>query len=140
MAYSNTPDIKLLPQGAIAEIPKIAEWLQSKEAEFKIVDDIEICKNSNDLAKVADKFLKKFAKEVTPNPSQNRLTAIYLDQPTIVPIDQGWIVDLIPVHVVEGIVTVEGRQLDKGHYLHMKEEAWVSGDFYAVLLLTELRG
>ncbi|KAI2467928.1 hypothetical protein F4781DRAFT_289235 [Annulohypoxylon bovei var. microspora] len=137
MANANL-QTKPLPSGAINELSEVAGWLQSNDADFQSVNNIKICKNIHGLASATDNLLKQFAKEVTSPPSQNRVTAIHFDQPAVVPVEKGWVVDLMPVQIVEGSVTVESKELNLGHYVHLTEEARVSGNFFAVLLLSQL--
>ncbi|KAI0835750.1 hypothetical protein F5Y06DRAFT_275287 [Hypoxylon sp. FL0890] len=129
---------KPLPSGAVGELAKVADWLQTSEADFQTVNNIKICRNTQGLANVTTDLLKQFSAEVTSAPSENRVTAIHFDQPAVVPVEQGWTVDLIPVHTNGGTITVESEQLNLGQYVHLKKEARVSGEFFAVLLLSQL--
>ncbi|OTA89593.1 hypothetical protein M434DRAFT_398485 [Hypoxylon sp. CO27-5] len=129
---------KPLPSGAVGELSKVADWLQSSEADFQTVNNIKICRNTQGLANVTADLLKQFAAEVTSAPSENRVTSIHFDQPAVVPVEEGWTVDLIPVHISSGTITVESQQLSLDQYAHLKKEARVSGEFFAVLLLSQL--
>ncbi|KAI1400051.1 hypothetical protein F4819DRAFT_487945 [Hypoxylon fuscum] len=129
---------KPLPSKAVDELAKVAAWLQSDAANFEVVDNIKICKNIDGLATATVDLLKRFTAEVKKRPTQNRITALHFDQPAIVPVEEGWNVDLIPVHLVEKPVEVESQQLNLGHYFHLTKEARVSGEFFAVLLLSQL--
>lgn len=64
------------------------------------------------------------------------MIAIRFDKSAVVPVEEGWTVYLIPVHIVGGIVTVEGQQLNLGDYCYLEENVQVSGTFFAVLLLS----
>ncbi|KAI1376329.1 hypothetical protein F4677DRAFT_88705 [Hypoxylon crocopeplum] len=136
MAGANS-EAMLLPSKAISELPKVADWLQTSDADFQTVNSIDICRNADGLASTTADLLKQFAAEVKSAPSQNRVTAIRFDQPAVVPVEKGWNVDLIPVHIV-GTVMVESQQLELGSYVHLKREARVSGEFFAILLLSQL--
>ncbi|KAI1411850.1 hypothetical protein F5Y13DRAFT_51726 [Hypoxylon sp. FL1857] len=129
---------KRLPSGAAGELAKVAAWLQTGTADFQTVNNIKICRNTQGLADITTDLLKQFAAEVTIAPSENRVTAIHFDQPAVVPVEQGWTVDLIPVHINGGTITVESQPLELGHYVHLKKETRVSGEFFAVLLLSQL--
>ncbi|OTA67113.1 hypothetical protein K449DRAFT_430292 [Hypoxylon sp. EC38] len=129
---------KPLPQGAVVEVPKVALWLQTSAANFQVLDNVNICRNTDGLAKATSCLFKQFATEVTCAPSQNRVTAIHFNRPSVVPVEKGWIVDLIPVHIVENAVMVENQQLDANHYVRLTKETSVSGNFFAVLLLSQL--
>ncbi|KAI1780707.1 hypothetical protein F4818DRAFT_396554 [Hypoxylon cercidicola] len=127
---------KPLPSQAVTELVKVASWLQSEKADFQYVDNINICNNKEGLAKVTNDLIKQFATEITPKSSQNRVTAIHFSQSGIVPVEQGWTVYIMPVHVVGGTIMVEDQQLNLGFYCHLEENTHVSGDFFAVLLLS----
>ncbi|KAI1138519.1 hypothetical protein F5Y05DRAFT_384329 [Hypoxylon sp. FL0543] len=129
---------KPLPSGAAGELAKVADWLQTSEADFQTVNNINICKNTQGLATVTDELLKQFAAEVTSAPSENRVTAIHFDRSAVVPVEDSWTVDLIPVHSNGGTITVESQQLSIGQYVHLKKEVRVSGESFAVLLLSQL--
>ncbi|KAI1428428.1 hypothetical protein F5Y12DRAFT_782598 [Xylaria sp. FL1777] len=126
---------KSLPSGADAEVGKVAAWLLSKDANFQIVDDVDICKNTKGLATITSDLLELFANEIQI--LETRVIAIHFHRPTIVPLEQGWIMDLIPIHV-EGPVTVGGQSLDLNSYFHLTQQARVSGDFFGLLLLSRL--
>ncbi|KAI1455377.1 hypothetical protein F4805DRAFT_271501 [Annulohypoxylon moriforme] len=129
---------KPLPSGAITELSKVAEWLQSSAADFQTVNNIKICKNTQGLANATETLLKQFAKEVASPPSQNRVSAIHFNQSASLPVETGWVVDLMPVHIVGGSAAVESKELKLGHYVHLTKEAQISGDFFAVLLLSKI--
>ncbi|KAI0440204.1 hypothetical protein F4803DRAFT_528205 [Xylaria telfairii] len=129
---------KSLPDGAVTELEKVAKWLRSPDANFQITDNVKICNNTNGLAAVTADFLQKFAKEVPVCVSESRVTAIHFDSPTTVPVDAGWVVYLVPIHVLEGPVTVEGRPLSPNSYIHLATGASVSGGFFGLLLLFHL--
>ncbi|KAK5633231.1 hypothetical protein RRF57_008946 [Xylaria bambusicola] len=127
---------KALPPGVIIELEKVAEWLRSADANFQTTNDIKICNNAGGLAAVTSGLLEKFTvTEVKNGPVESRVTAIHFDCPTIVPVDAGWIVDLIPVHVVEEPVILGEIPLSPNSYIHLSEKASVSGDFFGLLLL-----
>ncbi|KAI1390661.1 uncharacterized protein F4822DRAFT_157605 [Hypoxylon trugodes] len=126
-----------LPAGAYAELGNIALWFQSEAANFQVTNDIEVCTNTNGLAETAEKFLGEFRSEIRPPPSEVRITAIHFNQPTIVPVEEGWSVDLIPVRVVGDVVRVGGQMLWPSRYIHLQREARVSGDFFTILVLSK---
>ncbi|KAI1086573.1 hypothetical protein F5B19DRAFT_478770 [Rostrohypoxylon terebratum] len=135
---NNNFKIKPLPSGAVAKVPPVALWLQTSAANFQLVDNIKICKNIEGLADKTTDLLKYFAAEVTFPVSQNRITAIHFDEPAVVPVEEGWTVDLIPVHLVGGVMKVEDEVLNPEFYVHLTKKAQVSGDFFAVLLLSQI--
>ncbi|KAI2641348.1 hypothetical protein GGS26DRAFT_287 [Hypomontagnella submonticulosa] len=128
---------KVLPSGAVAELSKVFEWLQSKDSDFQPVGNIKIFGNTKGLADATTNLLKQFAAEVTSTPSTSRVTAIHFDEPAVIPVDHGWEVDLIPVHIAKGPVLVGNERLNMGYYFHLTKEVQVSGGFVAVLLLTQ---
>ncbi|KAI1447105.1 hypothetical protein F5Y02DRAFT_380997 [Annulohypoxylon stygium] len=130
--------IKSLPQGAIAEFDKVSKWLRSNDANFQSVNNTKICKNTQGLADITNDLLKQFAREIDCPSSQNRITAIHFNQSAAVPVEEGWVVDLMPVDMGEGPVTVESQKLNLGQYVHLTEEANISGNFFALLLLSQL--
>ncbi|KAI1085988.1 hypothetical protein F5B19DRAFT_498789 [Rostrohypoxylon terebratum] len=130
--------LKPMPLGAPDEFKKIREWLQSNAADFQTANNIKICKNTDALSDVTKGLLKKFVKGVTVVSSKTLVTAIHFEQSAIVPVDEGWVVDLMPVHTT-GPVKVEGKDFNLGHYVHLTEDANVSGDFFAILLLSKLK-
>ncbi|KAI1215158.1 uncharacterized protein F4807DRAFT_406116 [Annulohypoxylon truncatum] len=130
--------IKSLPSGAVAEFEKVSKWLRSNAAEFQNINGIKICKNTKGLADITNHLLKQFARVVESTSSQNRITAIHFDHSAAVPVEEGWVVDLMPVDVDEGPVTVGSQKLNLGQYVHLNEEADVSGNFFALLLLSQL--
>ncbi|KAI2618370.1 hypothetical protein GGR54DRAFT_640496 [Hypoxylon sp. NC1633] len=129
---------KPLPSGAESELDKISAWLRDSDADFQSVSGINICRNTTGLTTTTADLLKHFLAEIKPAPSQNRVTAIHFDQHAVVPVEKGWAVDLIPVHIEDGVATVGSEQLDLGNYIHLNEESRVTGNFYAILLLSEL--
>ncbi|KAJ8131625.1 hypothetical protein O1611_g2007 [Lasiodiplodia mahajangana] len=99
----STLENKSLPPGAVAELEKVANWLQSPDAKFQTANDVQICHNTEELATVTTGLLEGFARtEVKDKPTESRVTAIHFDSPTMVPVEAEWVVDLIPIHVVEG--------------------------------------
>jgi hypothetical protein len=66
------------------------------------------------------------------------VTAIHFDRPAVVPAEEGWVMDIIPIHIAQGPVTVSSHELGLGHYAHLKGEARLTGDLYAVVLLSKL--
>ncbi|KAM6511092.1 hypothetical protein FSOLCH5_011537 [Fusarium solani] len=134
-------DIKPLPPAAVNAIDQVAAWVRSPAAQFEAVNDvIKVCKNINGLVEVCQVLLKQFSVEVKSVPIENRVSAIQFHDPATVPVDKDWVVDLIPVHIdtaAEGTVTVSSQPLRIGEYAHLKEEAPVTGDFFAVLLLSK---
>ncbi|KAI0974554.1 hypothetical protein F4678DRAFT_423139 [Xylaria arbuscula] len=66
---------------------------------------------------------------------KRRVTGIHFNCPTIIPIDAGWVINLILIHVVEGPVGGGLSQLSPNSYVHLSKEASVSGDFLGLLLL-----
>ncbi|KAI0378153.1 hypothetical protein F5Y04DRAFT_262526 [Hypomontagnella monticulosa] len=134
----NDSKSKALPSGAVTELSRVFEWLQSRNADFQSIGNIKIFSNTNGLADATNNLLKQFAAEVKSTPSTNRVTVIRFDQPAVIPVDQGWEVDLIPIYITKGPVVVGDEQLDMGYYFHLTKEVQVSGEFVAVLLLTQL--
>ncbi|KAI0896260.1 hypothetical protein F4806DRAFT_55993 [Annulohypoxylon nitens] len=128
---------KPMPSGAITEFIRVGEWLQSSAANFQAANNIKICKNTDALAEVTKALLKQFVKEVTVNSLETLVTAIHFEQPAMVPVEEGWVVDLMPIHT-EGSVYVGNTELNLGHYVHLTKEVDVSGNFFAVLLLSKL--
>ncbi|GAW15324.1 hypothetical protein ANO14919_047330 [Xylariales sp. No.14919] len=134
---------KPLPSGADAEARKVAKWLLGKDADFQIVEDVDICKNTKGLATVTSDLLELFTDEIQnwiphrAKPSEIRVTAIHFNRPTIVPLEKGWMMDLIPIHVNEN-VKVGDRSLDLNSYFHLAQQVRVSGDFFGLLLLSRL--
>ena len=57
------------------------------------------------------------------------------DQTAMLPVDEGWEIDFIPVRVVGGKPSICGKELGLGFYAHLWGETEVTGDMYAVLLL-----
>ncbi|KAI6086211.1 hypothetical protein F4821DRAFT_238691 [Hypoxylon rubiginosum] len=125
-----------LPSAAITELLKVADWLQSEKAKFQNVDDVNICNNREGLTKATSNLISQFATKVIRASSENRVTAIHFTKSAVVPVEQDWAVYFIPVHIVEGPVMVGDQKLDKGDYCHLEENVEISGDFYAVLLLS----
>ncbi|KAI0539202.1 hypothetical protein GGR58DRAFT_525178 [Xylaria digitata] len=136
-------EIKPLPSGADTEARKVASWLLSKDANFQVVEDVDICKNTKELATMTSNLLELFANEIQnriprkAKPLETRVTAIHFNRSTIVPLEQGWMMELIPIHV-EGAVVVGDRPLDPDSYFHLTQHVKVSGDFFGLLLLSRL--
>ncbi|KAF2966280.1 hypothetical protein GQX73_g7290 [Xylaria multiplex] len=57
-------EIKPLPSGAHTEARKVETWLLSKDADFQVVEDVDICKNTKGLATMASNLLELFANEI----------------------------------------------------------------------------
>jgi hypothetical protein len=61
---------------------------------------------------------------------------IQQDQSTVLPVEDGWEIDFIPVRVVGGNPSIGGEELGLGYYAHLTTKTKVAGDIYAVLLLS----
>ncbi|KAI3317586.1 hypothetical protein HD806DRAFT_541054 [Xylariaceae sp. AK1471] len=133
-----------LPSGAEKDIGKVAAWLLSTEANFQTVDHVTICKNIGGLATVTSDLSELFAGEIKKQipgrmkPVQTRVTAIHFDRPTVIPLKQGWVMELIVIPVVNGAVVVGDQPFAPNSYFHITDQAQVSGDFFGVLLLSQL--
>lgn len=143
-----------LPSAAARQLREVASWLQSEKAAFHLVNSSEICGNKDGMVDVTSRLIAAIAAQhpvcinhicywgvantVKSDQSasiENRVAAIHFDTLTVIPVDQGWAMYLIPVHAVKGTIIVDGQQLNMGHYCHLKETFQVEGDFYAVLIL-----
>jgi hypothetical protein len=62
---------------------------------------------------------------------------IHVQQDTKLPVEEGWEIDFIPVRVVGGNPSICGKELGLGYYAHLTAESQVTGDMYAVLLLSK---
>ncbi|KAI1300644.1 hypothetical protein F5Y03DRAFT_363987 [Xylaria venustula] len=134
-----------LPPDAVAEADKVATWLRSGAADFQIVDQISICKNVNGLFSATSRLSELFEDEIKnhlpaghPRPSQTRVIAIHFEKPTALPVDPGWVIELLPVHVVQGPVEVGDQQHTPKSYFHLTTKTRVSGDFFSILLLSQI--
>ncbi|CAG9997301.1 unnamed protein product [Clonostachys byssicola] len=134
---SNNLTIHSLPL-ADSEIAEVAAWLETQDANFQCVENFQICQNTAQLAKVCNTLVKEIMKNTEPSPSQNRVSAMKFDRPAVVPTQDGWIVDVIPVKVTEGSVKIADQPLAVGQYARLAKSVEVTGDFFAVLLLSEL--
>ncbi|KAI6083366.1 hypothetical protein F4821DRAFT_244979 [Hypoxylon rubiginosum] len=127
-----------LPSAAARQLREVASWLQSEKAAFHLVNSSEICGNKDGMVDVTSRLIAAIAAQHPSDQSasiENRVAAIHFDTLTVIPVDQGWAMYLIPVHAVKGTIIVDGQQLNMGHYCHLKETFQVEGDFYAVLIL-----
>ncbi|KAJ8132895.1 hypothetical protein O1611_g728 [Lasiodiplodia mahajangana] len=113
-------EFRNVPADAIPEAEEVATWLRGGEADFQIVEGI----------------LKELPGDQT-RPSESRIVAIHFEQPTIVPYEQGWMMEFIPVHTVKGPVQVGGQELSPNSYVHLTTEVRVTGDFYVILLMSK---
>ena len=55
----------------------------------------------------------------------------------MLPVEEGWEIDFIPVRVVGGKPSICDEELGLGFYAHLRGETEVTGDMYAVLLLSQ---
>jgi hypothetical protein len=60
------------------------------------------------------------------------------DRPAVIPAQDGWIVDVIPVKITEGSIKMAEQPLAVGQYARLARSVEVTGGFFAVLLLSEL--
>ncbi|KAI1419924.1 hypothetical protein F5Y12DRAFT_176199 [Xylaria sp. FL1777] len=134
-----------LPADAVSETDGVANWLRSEDANFQTVDQIKICKNINGLSTATAKLSEHFTEEIRsrlPNgrakPSQTRVSAIHFENPTAVPLEPGWVMELIPIYTVQGTVEVGGQQHSPNTYFHLTSPARVSGNFFGLLLLSQI--
>ena len=67
--------------------------------------------------------------------AESRVTAIHFHYPTVVPVNAKWVIDLIPIQVVEGPVVLGECELGRSSYVHLLKEASVLGNFFGLLLL-----
>ncbi|KAI1447104.1 hypothetical protein F5Y02DRAFT_51855 [Annulohypoxylon stygium] len=137
MADANSQS-KPLPPRAVSALSKVSNWLRDDIADFQTLKNTKICKNIQGLADITAELMRGFAAEVKFTSSENRVTAIRFDEPAIVPVDEGWVVDLIPVHIMGGIAKVNNSEIKLVNYARLREGAEVSGQFFAVLLLSRL--
>ncbi|OTA98068.1 hypothetical protein M426DRAFT_17793 [Hypoxylon sp. CI-4A] len=135
---SATPESRPMPPGAAGKLANVALWLQKSAADFQDVNNVKICKNTKGLVDTTTELLKHFAVSIKSTPSQHRVTAIHFDKPAAIPIEKGWTIDVIPVHLVGEDVEIGGYPVDLENYFHLEGETKVSGDFFAVLLLSHV--
>ncbi|VUC27755.1 unnamed protein product [Clonostachys rosea] len=135
--HGNDLSIHSLPL-ADSEIEEVAAWLETKDANFECVQNFQICKNTADLAKVCNKLVKEVLKNTEPTPTENRVSAMKFDRPAVIPTQDGWIVDVIPVKITEGPVEMADKLLAVGQYARLARPVEVTGGFSAVLLLSKL--
>ncbi|KAI0529953.1 hypothetical protein GGR58DRAFT_495102 [Xylaria digitata] len=139
---ANPVESRPLPATADAEVENLATWLRSDEADFQTVDQIRICKNTDGLSGATSKLSALFRDEIKGRLSnglvKTRVTALHFENPTAVPLEPGWIMELIPIHIVEGAVEVGDQQHTPSSYFHLTAQARVSGNFFAVLLLSRI--
>ncbi|KAI0423464.1 hypothetical protein F5Y09DRAFT_356378 [Xylaria sp. FL1042] len=129
-AISNRP----LPPGASVEISKVAEWLQGPKAKYAVSGNTKFCSNSKELAFVTPNLLERFIEEMPKVPLESAVASICFEHPTLIPIDAGWVVNLVPVHDVQG-VAIEDHTLYSNHYVQLTKDSIVSGSFYGLLLV-----
>ncbi|KAI1155939.1 hypothetical protein F4825DRAFT_446937 [Nemania diffusa] len=159
---ANTVEIRPLPAGADAEVANLATWLNSGEADFQTVDRIRICKNTDGLSSATSELSALFMGDIkaclilwrnySNNPFDSRafqdrlpdghvktrVTAIHFEDPTAVPLEPGWVMELIPILIDEGTVKVGDQQHTPNTYFHLTAQARVSGNFYGILLLSHI--
>ncbi|KAI1200694.1 hypothetical protein F5X97DRAFT_77627 [Nemania serpens] len=132
------------PVDATTEAKKVEAWLLSKDAEFQLVDDLNICKNLTGLASITDELVEIIGaanEHNIPNYEQSQeksIIAIHFLHPTVLPLDQDWVMDLIPIHAEEEIF-VGDQLLDPGSYFHTTQQARVFGEFYGLVVLSRSR-
>ncbi|KAI1359998.1 hypothetical protein F5Y08DRAFT_344115 [Xylaria arbuscula] len=124
---------KPIPPGALDGIRKLSNWLQSPQAKYFVRGNITFCKNHEKLESVAPELLERFLEDM-PVPSESFFTAIRFDGTTTIPVTAGCIVNLIPVHEVQG-VTIEDHTIYSNHYVVLDRDTTVSGTFYGLLLV-----
>ncbi|KAI0813987.1 hypothetical protein GGR55DRAFT_633467 [Xylaria sp. FL0064] len=133
-----------LPAGAAAEMEQLATWMRSEAADFQIEDQIKFCKNTKKLSSVASRLGELFTFEIEnllpsgySSPLKFRASAIHFEKPTALPVDPGWMIELIPVHIVRGPVEVGDEQHIPNSFFHVSTRTRVSGDFFGLLLMTQ---
>jgi len=135
----STTHIEILPDHSMAAMVAVGNKTKSGEITFTPSDgDIEIIENSAELRNVCDPLLRAFAeKNRKSHGSETRVTMVHVkgDKSVIIPVEDGWEVDMIPVRETGGNPSVNGKELGLGHYAHLTEKYQVRGDMYAVLLL-----
>ncbi|KAI0107017.1 hypothetical protein GGR51DRAFT_571261 [Nemania sp. FL0031] len=133
-------EIRPFPSGAAAEASKVANWPLGGEADFQIIDGVNICKNVKGLTTISSNLLELFVNEIqhrVPHEKkylETRITALRFHNPIILPLEPGWMIHLIPVRM-EGAVAVEGQPLEPDAYFHITQQARLSGDFVGLILL-----
>ncbi|KAI1289060.1 hypothetical protein F5Y03DRAFT_401331 [Xylaria venustula] len=125
---------KPLPPGASTELWKVAEWLQGPKAKYSVTDNIKFCSNPEELAYKTANLLETFLKEMPKAPLESVVAAIRFEQPAVIPIEAGWVVNLIPVDEVHG-VAIEDHTLYSNHYAQLNQDARISGSFYALVFM-----
>ncbi|KAI0879543.1 hypothetical protein GGS24DRAFT_437829 [Hypoxylon argillaceum] len=139
---ANTVEIRPLPAGADAEVANLATWLNSGEADFQTVDRIRICKNTDGLSSATSElsalFMGDIKDRLPDGHVKTRVTAIHFEDPTAVPLEPGWVMELIPIDIAEGTVKVGDQQHTPNTYFHLTAQARVSGNFYGILLLSHI--
>jgi len=156
------PRIEKLSGDTIEAAVAVGDKTKSGDISFDSSTSIEIVQTKLNLEALCEPLLKAFIamKKVPLIPlpeeimtltdwllpqqnspaSQTRVTMIHIqkDTSTMLPVDVGWEVDLIPVRQVGGQPSVGGEELGLGHYAHLTKSCEVTGDMYAVLVLWEI--
>ncbi|KAI0534984.1 hypothetical protein GGR58DRAFT_504771 [Xylaria digitata] len=125
---------KPLPPGASDEILEVAKWLKGPKAKYSVTANTKFCSNPEELASVTSNLLSRFLEEMPNAPLESNVAAIHFEDSTDIPIDAGWVVNLIPVHEVQG-VAIEDHTLYSNHYVQLNKDRNVLGNFFGLIFM-----
>ncbi|KAJ8132900.1 hypothetical protein O1611_g726 [Lasiodiplodia mahajangana] len=140
---SHTVEIREMPREVIPEVEKIATWLRSGSPTYQQAENVRICQSLDELDD-KDKLKRLFLNEIKkglPNgrdPSDSHMYVIHYQAPALVPLGEGWIMELIPLYTVKGPVRVGGKELSRNSYFHLTARDHASGDFYAAMIIFKI--